>query len=380
MGGNLLKPYGAQRIDRVRYDEVVKEVLGAFKTENVHIRDIPNYRNKETFGDIDFVYSPFSGRREVYEELLNDSLPVRVLKANVFSINGNITSLLYREVQLDFILTEPVYFATAYEYYSYNDLGNLLGKIFRAYGLKFGHKGLMYPVMHGTHKITEIRVTDRMRETLRMLRLDYEVYEAGFNNLSDIFDFVCSSPLFHPSIFALENLNSENKRRDRKRSTYMNFLRYIGVSPNEDGIIKPEISDSGIWQLPPKEEDLEQATYDVLITTSLGNSALAEADDELAIYLWTLIERHFINGKVVSEAATGLGVPLQGKALGAFLKAKRFDLSTALRTSLSDYLHVNFLSDIPIEAVQLAQIEMKAAVERAIRSYLRDHTGPTFLV
>jgi hypothetical protein len=56
--------------------------------------------------------------------------------------------------------------------------------------------------------------------------LDSNRYKEGFDELSDIFEFVSKSPYFNPDKYKLENISSKGRVRDKKRTTYQEFLKY----------------------------------------------------------------------------------------------------------------------------------------------------------
>jgi hypothetical protein len=59
------------------------------------------------------------------------------------------------------------------------------------------------------------------------LGFDYSRYLQGFSELEDIFKFVIGSKYFDYHLFDLENLNTINRTRNRKRKTYNLFLAYL---------------------------------------------------------------------------------------------------------------------------------------------------------
>lgn len=219
VGGNALALFGARRYDREEYLVISDEIL--YKLDHhmpeKSFMEIPYYRNKESFGDMDILCLPLTNKDYEYIR--------KVLDTDVFLVNGGVMSLLYEGLQVDIIPMPLKYFTTSYKYYAYNDLGNLLGKIFHKFGLKYGHRGLTMPLRDGTHQYAEIEVSRNLRETLEFLGLSYDKYKEGFENLEEIYEYVESSKYFSPDIYWYENLNSINKVRDRKRSTYQGFVK-----------------------------------------------------------------------------------------------------------------------------------------------------------
>jgi hypothetical protein len=117
---------------------------------------------------------------------------------------------------------------SSFHYFSFNDLGNLVGRVAHSVGLKLGHDGLTYKFFaQERHVFREIKLLDDWEQILPILGYSWERYKQGFNTLEDIFEFFVSSPLFNKAIYALENRNHAARTRDQKRKTYMEFLKWL---------------------------------------------------------------------------------------------------------------------------------------------------------
>lgn len=224
MGGNALKDSGATRVSNEEYQILKAEVLEILRSNFKGILCVvpESYRNKATHGDIDVIVSclDVAGNREHILEIFGTD--IHVMQSN----QG--MALLYKGVQVDLIEMPAEDFSSSYNYYSYNDLGNLLGRIFHKFGLKFGHKGLMYIVRdEKSNPIGEIILSKSMHEILDFIGLNYETWLNGFEGLTDIFEFVIGSPYFNKEIYSYENLNAPNRVRNKKRPTYREFLKYL---------------------------------------------------------------------------------------------------------------------------------------------------------
>lgn len=221
MGGKLLEKHGARRYAKNEYTSLVSRILGELSNllPTFIFKEIPSYHSKESFGDADILTTPLTPA--MYRDIM------QTLKVEHYHKNGNVLSMLVEQLQVDLISVPDSDFDSALHYYSYNDLGNLLGKLYRSLGLKFGHRGLTYPVRDKTHQYGEIIVSKDFPKILEFLGLDYKTFEQGFSDLPEIFEFVCSSKYFSPIPFQLENLNAVDRIRDKKRSTYMAFLKYV---------------------------------------------------------------------------------------------------------------------------------------------------------
>lgn len=224
MGGNALKSESVRlsddRFHRVSLT-VMSKIYSAFP--KLRCQRVEAYFNKPSFGDMDILfqacdeYDPFK-----IASLLNAVEVVR---------NGDVTSIGYEVpegiFQIDLIKCK--YIECAAEYFAYNDLGNLMGKVAHKMGFKYGHEGLNYVVRdseNSNHVLDEIPVSKDPDEIFNFLGFDREGYEEGFSEIEDVFIYVTEGEYFNPEIYLLDNINHHSRVRDRKRKTYMGFLQY----------------------------------------------------------------------------------------------------------------------------------------------------------
>lgn len=227
MGGNALKKVKTVRLDKRRHEETAREILSFFEEMGVKA-DVPkSYATKESFGDLDVVVENRGDMDRIVREVLERFFPKETFK------NKTIFSFAYalgkeEFFQVDLIFVPPRNFESSLFYLSYNDLSNILGRIARRIGLKFGHEGLFYIYKNEREeKIGEILVTKEPGEIYEILGVSYERYLEGFGTLEEIFEFVVSSKYFAKETFHLKNLDCANRNRNRKRKTYMEFLDYL---------------------------------------------------------------------------------------------------------------------------------------------------------
>lgn len=223
--------------------------------------------------------------------------------------NGNVISFEFSKHQIDLILTPEKYYQSSLNYFAYNDLGNLVGRIAHKLGFKYGHKGLVYVLREGDKVIGEIEVTQDQNEIMKFLGFDSVKTE--FETLEEIFEYVSSSKYFDPDIYLLHNRNHVSRVRDAKRETYNKFLKWCEEHPEK----KKYTFDEAVKEY-FKMVRLEEAfylfvgfgkTYDILIKENEYNKKV----------------KALFNGEIVSKL-TGLS----GKELGAFMKYVKEDLRT----------------------------------------------------
>lgn len=227
MGGHALK--SVVRLEASAYRSLAATVESRLKRIFPLVSVIPAYSNKESFGDLDVLVSIQGQEKNWVASVRKEFEPEQLVK------NSDVVSFSFpfptgtgsSDFQVDLISTQSDLFQAALFYFSYNDLGNLLGRLFHKMGLKFGHTGLHYVVRdpRAQHK-QEILITRDPATILARLGLSYELYQSGFESLEQIFQFVASSPFFNPDIYLLSNLNHVSRIRDRKRETYNRFLNW----------------------------------------------------------------------------------------------------------------------------------------------------------
>lgn len=225
MGGNVFKDkYEVVRLDTKTLREVYSRWKGIIGHYTDNIAMIPSYKTKETHGDLDILLTCTEDRwLGIKKNLAHDT---------DFVVNSNVISLYDRDYkfQVDLIRVKEEEFMSSLSYFSYNDLGNLRGRIAHKLGFKLGHDGLKIIVKDGDYLIGEVPISTDVFEIDWILGWDPAltsvIYMDGPNTLEDMFQYVISNKYFSPSIYLLENRNHASRIRDRKRKTYTEFLKY----------------------------------------------------------------------------------------------------------------------------------------------------------
>lgn len=153
MGGNALKNTTTKRLSRAEFELVSRKVedtlRAAFPLSRVAV--IPAYFSKTDFGDADVLVSSEGVQAAGGGERLRQ-LAMEAFHATDLFKNGNVLSFDYRSspeqtepgFQVDVFLQEEKSFDFALNYFSFNDLGNLVGRTAHKQGCSFGHDGLWY--------------------------------------------------------------------------------------------------------------------------------------------------------------------------------------------------------------------------------------------
>lgn len=301
MGGNALKAVSV-RLTNKNFHRMAASCTQAL--ENAfpagRVKAIEAYRSKADHGDLDVLitapdYDPYKAAEalEATEVVRNGpvtSVGVRV-RENLPAESGNV-------FQVDLISIAPEAFDYAAAYFSFNDLGNLIGRTAHKMGLAHRHDGLWFYVRDGDYLFREILLTQHYAEALKFMGFDPERFAQGFDTLEDIFLYVSGSKYFNSASFLLDNLNAKSRVRDRKRRTYMLFLDYCEKHPELPAYPYPA---NKLEWLPLIAQHFPafQKEYD---------KALADLEEQRAV-------KAKFNGEWVSRL-TGL----RGKELGALMK------------------------------------------------------------
>jgi hypothetical protein len=317
MGGNALQS-GSVRLPASRYHDVERALVQTLTLgfPERRIEAIMAYADKADFGDLDILIEGGAG--------YDPGLLAEALQATEVVRNTDVTSIGVKVqegiFQVDLIQIPAASFDFASRYFGLNDFGNLVGRVAREFGAKFGHLGLRYAIRDPDNHhnlIEEVGITSDFDTALTLLGYDAVRYETmrstgQFRTLDDIFRFVVSTPYSNGKIYRLENRNHADRLRDEKRATYNAFLAWLEEQPL-----------GSLPAYPWDEAGNEQR--DIFLQTALGQlPAFKESYDRaLASYARKKQAKLQFNGALATEV-TGLS----GKALG--------DLMARIRDSFSD--------------------------------------------
>lgn len=226
MGGKALKNTYTERKSTEDFNRIFSEVSSVVtKNLGIECHQVRSYHLKETHGDLDI--------------LLNIDRPLNInlkdwVKMN-FNPNGvhnnSVISFDYESFQVDLIPINQSIWETAKTFFDYDPTGNLMGKVAHSLGFKYGFQGLVYPLRNFNGRLTEDIVCSRdNKKIFSFLGLDYNRYEEGFDTVQEIFDYIINGTYFSNERFLMENLNSVDRKRNKKRKTYQEFLEYVNTN------------------------------------------------------------------------------------------------------------------------------------------------------
>ncbi len=312
MGGKALQKYGieterksSEEFFRIASEMAIRLSYGLGITSStpiefeydVSIQSLPVrcYRLKQDHGDLDVLI-----KRDVNFELKNIDLKGYIQeKFNPRAIhsNGGVHSFDYQNFQIDFIPIAEENWEVAQVYFSYDPLGNAMGKTFHKMNLSYGWDGLKFKYRNfNGRNSADIPITKDPRKIFEFGGYDYDRYLQGFRTIEEIFDFVIAGKYFDGEMFNMENLNHIDRKRNRKRGSYHAFLDYI----EKNNIEKSYEFRDKLYYAPMIEKAFPEAkffwTLQALDSRDVINKQLSEN----------------FNGRLVMEWVPGLF----GKALG----------------------------------------------------------------
>ena len=190
---------------------------------------------KVEFGDVDIIYTSSTEHGltmlEVIEQIFN---PQEIV------ISGNVLSFSFfleetREFyQVDMILVEDLQMGKFY--YSYGDLGNLIGHMTDKLGIKFGINGL-YVNLHNriledggieygfsSAKRHTILLNDCPKEICEYLEMDFTAW-GGFETDAEVFEWIKTCKMFNKRNF--RNGASNHRKKIIRRKMYSAFCESI---------------------------------------------------------------------------------------------------------------------------------------------------------
>lgn len=326
MGGNALKNAGVGRVEWHRYFDIWNALnnnptMGA----RFELRIIPAYGEKSSFGDMDVLVV---GPMDELVSTIHDAFSPKELV-----VNGDCVSFDFMGIQVDFIKTRDDLVPFNLAYFSFNDLGNFMGRTAYRLGFKYGHDGLWYTLRDDENEsrvVKEILLTKEPIDAFAFLGYNYAKWCRGFRNLGEIFEFAASSAYFDPAQYLLSNRSYAARVRDRKRESYKKFLEWIHAN-------YPDLKEDSPKVPVDKEFHLQRA-FDMFPAFSHRyDVAMADWQEDKEF-------RKNFNG-----ATIGGMLGLDGKELGAAMKAaKEYIARHDLKSWIGSLSAIEFNAVVPV--------------------------------
>jgi hypothetical protein len=305
MGGKALNKYGVftERKSTVEFLRIGKELKDRVEFDlPVNTAIVTCYRTKADHGDLDLLISVPDSNIVNWRNYIEN-----VFKPQAIYSNGGVHSFDYQGFQVDFIPILESKWESALVYFSYDPLGNIMGKTYHKFNLSYGWEGLFYKYRNGrgTHS-KNILLSNDVRRIFAFGGYNYDRYLKGFDTLEEIYRFAVDSKYFDTEMFQMENLKSIDKKRNRRRGSYHQFLEYL--------------KSYNINVSYPFEEDKDMYILD--IDTAFPEANLLEHLHDLQVQdeIDQAMAEKF-NGNIVMEWLPELKGKELGVAMGNFKKA-----------------------------------------------------------
>lgn len=226
MGGKALNKYGVftERKNTAEFNEIGLELQQRLHIDlNLIVSVVQCYHTKADHGDLDLLIQIPTFININWVDYIR-----KTFKPQAINANGGVYSFDFRGFQVDFIPIPENKWSSALVYFSYDPLGNIMGKTYHKFGLSYGWEGLHYKFRGFSGSLVDdILISTDTRKIFEFGGYDYDRYLEGFETLEDIFKFCIAGKYFDAQMFEMENLKSIDKKRNRKRGSYHLFLNYL---------------------------------------------------------------------------------------------------------------------------------------------------------
>ena len=144
MGGKALNKYGVNTVRKTTEEFRRIGIQLQYKvkmTLDLKSEVVTCYRTKADHGDLDLLICVPSGRGINWDNYITE----RFNPTAIYN-NGGVHSFDYENFQVDFIPISQSKWNSALVYFSYDPLGNIMGKTYHKFNLSYGWEGLFYNI------------------------------------------------------------------------------------------------------------------------------------------------------------------------------------------------------------------------------------------
>lgn len=366
MGGHALKKVNVSRIGLLQYNEVKRDLYKQLSSEfelELELEFLIDVPNKIDFGDIDILYkykltNSFPNVIDIIKQTFN---PTEIIH------NGDVCSFSYqitsnngeiKYFQVDLIKSTNLEMSKFY--FSYGDLGGIIGRIAQYIGLKYGSAGLW--VCPNSQTIGEflnleqnVKLVNNLKTQLKTqlncddvdldaivkaqysnivlisspqiiceyLGLDYNKWIGGFTSKNDIYEWIIESKFFNPTQFKV--LDCAGRQRANKRPMYQDFLQYI-FKDEPNFIIEKANSNAN-------------CNINLQLDTIKYFFKLKELEDMIIQVVDNLVRKHKFNGsKLIQLGIIEKEIPI---CIKEFKKKLGFDINSTSADKFNNWLDLN---------------------------------------
>lgn len=217
MGGNATKHFGTSRVNHEEYTHIVSFIEQLTHDLNAHIT---RSWKKESYGDVDVVFSCANDREKFVERLQHNYLvsPREIVK------NGKCISLAMNykntKVQVDCIHNAVHSFVN---WFDYGDMAMLIGRII-PYQLKFAMDGLY---LRNNKLGDDVLITHDFHEALEFLGFNVNWFIGGFDSQNEMLNWIGFSKYFNNFGLVNNDRSTQKMRRDVVRESLKFEIDYL---------------------------------------------------------------------------------------------------------------------------------------------------------
>lgn len=233
MGGNNLPNVITSRKSTSDYIHIKSTLLKILQNNNIDCICPYEIPNKTDYGDLDIicVYPNFDILDFIKNTFQSIDIVPSYKDSKIINVSFNVTHIKdmenHNDFQIDLIFCDRHNMEMYMFYYSYGDVGGIIGRIVSSYGLKFGEKGLFMNYNSITNMPDTIILSSEPEKICNFIGANYDEWLNGFDTVEDIYKWLCNIKLFYKDIFKV--MNKDHRDRVQKRPMYSNFLRYIDI-------------------------------------------------------------------------------------------------------------------------------------------------------
>lgn len=252
-----------KRIGRADYERIAREVESKLLTQYPRAEALRTFSDKKDFGDLDCLVDVNNGEKPLLDFVKREFHP------NPHK-NGQTISFPYEGFQVDLISVGKENFEVARDYLAWES-GMAVGVVANALGLRFGWDGLhlKYPLSLispelPAHDFFLVALDKEPATIYTLLGFDYKRLQKGFRDKEEFFDWVCSSEFFDPRIFNLDELNHQNRIRNKKRPTYNALVDYVSDKQAKPRPTKEEVRALILNKYPHVQNEIERKSVQII--------------------------------------------------------------------------------------------------------------------
>lgn len=185
---------------------------------------------KTSYGDIDILVAEPLGElptREALSALLQAERTFPDHSSPTTSFAVPYPELANDHVQIDVHLCLENTFEWQMFHHSHGDLWNLLGTTIRPFGLTANDKGMHLRIAEiepSDKKKSLLFLTKEPQDVLAFLGLDQIQYEAAFDSIEALYQYVTTCRFFNPASYRRDGLKANDRKRMAQRAVYRAFL------------------------------------------------------------------------------------------------------------------------------------------------------------